>query len=99
MGRDGDLGQAGSEFDASDLTTGIGNTVQDNITRLGLLLLVRLRTIGIVRLSCGGTVAYAHIADVGFKWSWWNCQCLENKVYTEISDADGIEQFHQINLH
>ena len=28
--------QAGSGFDASDLTTGtLGNTVQDNITRLG----------------------------------------------------------------
>ena len=49
------LGTSWSGFDASDLTIGtLGNTVQDNITRLALLLLVRLKErLGVARLSAG----------------------------------------------
>ena len=91
--------QAGSGFDASDLTTGtLGNTVQDNITRLGTVTTGTFEgTIGSsATFPAGGTspIAYAHIADVKasngaggtFSPNAWRIRDLN----TEISDADGI---------
>ena len=61
--------QAGSGFDASDLTTGtLGNTVQDNITRLGTVTTGTINnTIGSSAVLPAGNilqVVEAHIADV-----------------------------------
>ena len=55
--------QAGSGFDASDLTTGtLGNTVQDNITRLGTVTTgtfnSTLGTSATVPASVGGVMVY-----------------------------------------
>ena len=67
--------QAGSGFDASDLTTGtLGNTVQDNITRLGTV------TSGTFNGTIGGSATFpqtgyaqldlsAHASQVEITWS------------------------------
>ena len=82
--------QAGSGFDASDLTTGtLGNTVQDNITRLGTV------TTGTMNNTIGSSATFptGHVIQTIAKRATTNSDSTTSSEVANISgDSTSFEQ-------